>query len=376
MKKLVELVEAFTVLEDFKWVRGTTLPQFLGQFLEKVEEVRKSGGELSDQYLSLRLLRSSNLDKLHHCLDNINISELTYKEVRNLLCKIYKDTGNQLTDNNQNKRETVSNDNPQKLNVEFRGWPGEGNAYIYTTMGQDLSAKNKLPLRDKNISKNLGEKRKKVMVTNSDTATSINTLRHGLNPSNKNKTVSKCVICRSVYHWSMDCPDQSSHNIDIDPGALESLQEYTEGGGYNATVISSNVSKSVCGLPWLRSYLNSLSPQEKSQIVETSSSHVFNFRKVGPVTSMKKLVIPLIKDDARRKQINVEVEVVDRNIPLCLSRSTLKRSKARIDSNTETVVISGVRCHFNISKHGLHYLLLSSAIRPPETDSSTHTVSG
>ena len=86
---LAKLVEVFTNLEDFKWVRTMTLSQFLEEFSERAEEVKKCGGELSDLYLALRLLKSSNLDKLHCLLDNLNIAKLTYTEVKKLVCKVY-----------------------------------------------------------------------------------------------------------------------------------------------------------------------------------------------------------------------------------------------------------------------------------------------
>ena len=67
------------------------------------------------------------------------------------------------------------------------------------------------------------------------------------------------------------------------------------------------------------SYIETLSPREKSEVVDTGSSAVFNFRKMGNVESSRKLVIPL------EEHIKIEVEVVDKNIPLLLSRAALKR---------------------------------------------------
>ena len=94
----------------------------------------------------------------------------------------------------------------------------------------------------------------------------------------------------------MDCPDQSVHTVNIDPGGLESLQEETCDSGYSPVVISASVSRSVCGLPWLQSYIETLAPHEKRKVVHTPSSKVFNFRKLGQIQSVK-VIIPLEKTD-------------------------------------------------------------------------------
>ena len=357
---LVELVDAFTLLEEYKWGRNQALPQLLQKFTERVDEVQKNGGDLSDQYLALRLLRSSNLDKLHQCLDNINIRQLTYSEVRELVCKVYKDTGNDRktvhskpTGNATHKLDniTLNSSNPRQA----RGWSSEGDKNNNMIMGKDLTDQIKLPLRRKKQSENPGEKLPPRKI---DIVTSVNSLRQGKNPANKNKVVSKCVICRSTFHWSPDCPDQSVHKVDIDPGGLEQLQEDTCDSGYNPVVITADVSKSVCGLPWLLSYLETLSPREKSKIVNTASSTDFNFREVGRVKSFTKLTIPLLRED--KKQISIEVEVVERNIPLLLSRASLTRGKVKINPHADTMSISGMTMYLNLHQSGLLYLLLTS----------------
>ena len=356
---LVELVEAFTNLENFTWVRNTTRSQFLGQFSERVEEVKRCNGELSDFYLALRLLKCSNLHKLNHCLDNLNIAKLTYSEVRKLVCKVYKDTDGDDTDSEDNHQKTdiqvtaineAKTDRVTTGSQKHRGWSGESNTNL--TIGKDPAAKKRLPL----------QKGKTLNTYNSctskpDVASSVNSLRHGRNPSNKNGVISKCVICRSINHWSMDCPDQSIHQVDIDTKQLERLHEDTCNNGYSSTIFSTDVSKSVCGIDWLISYIESLSPREKSMVVDSPSDIVFNFRKTGQVTSLKSVTIPLIMDRQLKKVASVKVEVVEMNIPLLLSRATLISARTRINPLTNTVEFSGVRRYVNLHESGYYFML-------------------
>ena len=193
-----------------------------------------------------------------------------------------------------------------------------------------------------------------------DIATSVNSLRNGKNPCNKNNVPSKCVICRSILHWSMDCPDQSIHKVNIDPGGLEQLQRETSVNDHNSVVVSTEVSKSVCGRPWLLSYMETLAPHVRSGIVETPSSTDFYFGNVGRLTAYSKCIIPL--DRVGKKTISVEVELVQTDIPLMLSRATLKRGNAKIDPHTDTMMLSGKMMYLNHSQSGLYYIMLSGGL--------------
>ena len=364
---LSELVNSFSLLEEFEWRKKVTLEKFLEQFSMKVKTVRDYGGEMSDQYLALRLLRASHLDKLTHCLDNITISKLTYSEVLALLCKMYKNHGNSqqniivnavadVAQDTKSCEDKVSTSRPP----EVRGWSMEGKKEPDSTMGKDPTdkpVKSILPLFNKDLPKSSSEIKKCKVAT----AKSVNSLRHGRNPTNQNNITSKCVICRSVYHWSMDCPDQDVHQVNIDPGGLKRLQKDISGSGYHAVVVSGDVTKAVCGLPWLLQYLESLSSDERQRVVDSSSSTVFNFLKVGKVTSLKKLKIPLTRDNNTR--VSIEVEVVENDIPLLLSRAVLIKGRVKLDPHRDTMTMSGMLRYLNVSSSGLYYMLLLSSDR-------------
>ena len=143
---LRELVDSVSTLETFKWGKSASLNQFLEQFSEKVQRVQSScGGILSDQHIVLCLLRSSNLDKLEHCLGNLNINELSFSAVKDLVRKVYRDTSN---DNVDTSKDQDKNNPPSP--VKLRGWSDseKGSQRKNRIMGQDPTATKHLPLLD------------------------------------------------------------------------------------------------------------------------------------------------------------------------------------------------------------------------------------
>ena len=165
------------------------------------------------------------------------------------------------------------------------------------------------------------------------------------------------MVCRSIKHWSTDCPNQSLHKVNIDSWDLINLQKDTI--GYNALVVTSEVSKSVCGLTWLLSYLKTLTPHEKSKVVvDSTTSKIFSIMGSGRVSSLHTVTIPFLRDG--KKQISIEVEVVDRDIPLLVSRSALSKGRADIDPYTDTMSMSGIKLYLNVSREGHYYMLLTN----------------
>ena len=54
------------------------------------------------------------------------------------------------------------------------------------------------------------------------------------------------------------------------------------------------------------------------------------------------------------------MEVVDRDIPLLVSRSALSKGRADIDPYTDTMSMSGIKLYLNVSREGHYYMLLTN----------------
>ena len=60
----------------------------------------------------------------------------------------------------------------------------------------------------------------------------------------------------------------------------------------NDSVLNSGCNQNVCGLPWLNSYLETLTDDEKSKVIENESHAVFNFGDGKLFNSLKSVIIP------------------------------------------------------------------------------------
>ena len=346
--KWMKLVDSFSILEECEWVGEISIDQFLNNFSKTVSEVRACGGQISEQYIALRLLRATKLDKLH-CLGHLNIIELDYREVKQLLCKIY-----------QHQTQTHKDpENPHSPN-EQRGWSGKGSNTDSRTRGKDPAATKNAPLLNKivkpsqiNISSKIKEKPKVKTSNQKDTTSAVNSLRQQ-NPANQHGVVSKCVICRSIYHWSIDCPDLVTHNVDISYQDLLDIQTRTAGD--NTVLITADVSKSLVGLSWITQYLETLPPSLVSQVVDFPASNSFRIKNFGEISSFQNFIIPLMGNKDGHKSISVDV--VDVDFPLLLSRNSLRKAQTVLDPVAATAEMCGKTIQCTKTEQGYYFFPL------------------
>jgi len=361
---LSALVDAFSKMEHLEWANNTPLNQFLQKFEEKVRKVKENGGILPDQYVALRLLKSTNLDKLQNHLEHLNIEELSYSEVKKLVLKVYCNPTN-------HSSEALEIHNNTNSPSSSRGWLGKDSHSTGKIMGESTDTKH-LPLHDNNFNKTFYVYPSKTYVkpppnnnaseivqspNETDSASkndpaSINTLRR-INPANQNGVLSKCVICRSVRHWSMDCPNQKVQKVGINYEHLETIQKNPLASDH-AAVVSAGVSKSVCGSSWIHSYLKTLSPQMSAEVIHHQASNQFHINGLGEISSSLEITIPLSYE---RK---IRVCVVDIDIPLLISRSAFIQADTKVDSSSATIIMGGELIYCNINDDGLMYFLLSA----------------
>ena len=97
-------------------------------------------------------------------------------------------------------------------------------------------------------------------------------------------------------------------------------------------IVDSGCPRTVCGKVWMDSYLDSMSC--KDRVVSKPSYHRFHFADGSVHKSVDNLIIPVYINN---EQVPLTVDVIDCNIPLLLSRSTLKRANATIDFENDSL---------------------------------------
>jgi len=109
----------------------------------------------------------------------------------------------------------------------------------------------------------------------------------------------------------------------------------------------------VCGIDWLKSYIQTLSEDEKLRIEENESETTFKFGDSNVFKSMKKVKFPvnIIGDRA-----NITADVVNCSIPLLFSKKSMKRAQMKLVLENDIAVIHGKEVKLRCTSSG-HYCL-------------------
>ena len=166
----------------------------------------------------------------------------------------------------------------------------------------------------------------------------------GKNPVDSTGNITRCEICDSINHWAGNCPDNKSdekavkatHAVNLYQSSLltdQSLKQLT-GESLSAAVLDSGASRTVCGQFWMNCYLETLNESELKDVETYESNSVLKFGDGQKIESMKKMKIP-----ARIgfKNVKIETDAVNTNIPLLLSKASMK--KANTDTNLKQTLL-------------------------------------
>lgn len=167
------------------------------------------------------------------------------------------------------------------------------------------------------------------------------------NAVNKYARVRKCYVCGSEHHLSPPCPksvymsraseghgEAESYAVVENPGMMSVLMT----DSFNYAILDTACSSTVCGVDWLKSYIQTLSDQEKTVMEEEKSETTFRFADGEVYKSIKKVKFPvnIIGDRAY-----VTADVVDCSIPLLFSKKSMKRAQMKLDLENDTALIHG-----------------------------------
>ena len=133
------------------------------------------------------------------------------------------------------------------------------------------------------------------------------------------------------------------------PNQLEGLLSES----WNCAVLDCGASKTVCGKAWLKRYESSLPIHEYQKIQLTESSSVYRFGDGQKVQSIGNVKLPAVIGS---KKVIIDTDVVDQDIPLLFSRSSMKKSQMRLDFKNDTINVFDRDVPLNITQSG-HYTI-------------------
>ena len=164
----------------------------------------------------------------------------------------------------------------------------------------------------------------------------------------------RCNICKSIQHLRYNCPyaqevqeilDRKKAGINFsmfvgcassDTNNLQSL--LNESKGY--AILDSGCSTTVCGEKWLDNFVKSLSDEDRFKIKIEPSAQEFTFGDGNTVRSKRKVTLPCWMGGVSGE---LTTDVVCCNIPLLLSRKSMKSTGMLLDFKNDTATVGTKR---------------------------------
>ena len=106
----------------------------------------------------------------------------------------------------------------------------------------------------------------------------------------------------------------------------------------DCAIVDSGCVTTVCGNPWADTFIDSLSPELRSQIEVQPSNQTFTFGDGKTYTSKRKIKLPCWLGGVRGE---FYTDVIDCNIPLLLSRKSMKAIDAVLHFKKDEMTIQG-----------------------------------
>ena len=163
------------------------------------------------------------------------------------------------------------------------------------------------------------------------------------NPDDNNNNDSECMFLRNIENEDTIFLSKIG-NIESDILNKEARK---------CKVLDSACSSTVCGESWMNDYLLSLTPEDRKKVVVKESDKLFKFGGGEKLKSVGRYMIPIVIVD---KEVMLATDVVKSDLPLLLSKSSMKKANMKMDLQTDTAEIYGVKVMLNETLSG-HYCI-------------------
>lgn len=383
--------EAYTKFEQFRQSENMSMGDYVAQFELLHTKTSKHDMSLPDAVLAFKLLDKTLLSERDRQLALTACSDIKFSTMKSSLKRIFGGHGHAI-------KSEISLQESQE-SVLAVGNSRNGGRYYSNSNNRPRPNIRNTSSRPTNVRsysvRQTNEAQKPRPQSNDSTGTYTNDakgVQKGTNPLNRFGKRSKCAICESVFHWARDCPDKSydqsvnlveeehypiSRSDDLRRPTASTTETFrpmpsTESvnitlfskneesqtkneifmiESYGAAVLDTACTKTVCGKRWLNDYISELSDFENKNITISESNQEFRFGDGALCRSTENCVIPAIIGNTTCK---ISTEVVDCDIPLLLSKDSLKKANTVLDLQNDTATMFGKPINLEFTSSG-HY---------------------
>lgn len=180
----------------------------------------------------------------------------------------------------------------------------------------------------------------------------------------------RCHHCESIYHFLNKCPDKQEKRESVVKPVLftedeAELSQFTK-EARNCGALDTGCTSSVSGKIWLEMYLESLDTKDRQETRgPLVSDRVFKFGNDGKLKSEGKYFLPAV---IAGMEVELEVDYVDSDIPLLLSKKAMKKAGMVIDMRDDTVTAFGKKTKLVTTSSGHYCIPLSRRSTQEEVD--------
>ena len=373
----------FTELERFEKFRRSSsmsMSSFLSEFERLHNKVKNYDCKYPDGVLAYKLLLAANLtqddkrlckatiatgkwsyasviEQLNKISDNISLEKSEtpdraikleptfYANHRSRRYESYEESSEGEVEEGEDQGKKMSCKSDEEHGVYYGNNNRRNNYYQRNYRDQDRKSSNRPGYRRFSNNESQNQPRKYINVNISKLKDLYNSDPEVPNPKDDRGFPTTCRRCRSIYHWLQDCPHKDSSNKDTtskskvyygsdptDEVYISLFQTSTTasvdevrclvGETLDMAVIDSGCPTNVCGKKWFSNYCESMSENERAKLQSERSTKSFRFGDSQPITSMKRVLLPITLTD---KNMYLPTDVVEMDIPLLLSKETQER---------------------------------------------------
>ena len=366
-----ETTRAFCAFGEFVEYRrgsGESFTKFILDFEKRYREVRKYDLTLNDKVQAYFLLKAANLSDEHERLVRTT-STLKYKEMKEQLQKVFGDFNEDKSGTGVlpvKKEDCFYNESSGTANRNFRDRQG-GNRGWYGASKSTFRGRGRGKLTNQRLSSNDNLRQRQstgnefVRQGAEKDSFKQNESDRGGNPFDSNGNVMRCHECDSTKHFVSDCPHRKIEDAKVTihltlvAGAGHAEQQTMVAETLGNGILDSACTKTVAGSTWVDEYLSLLSDEERLNVEKTSkpSSSLFRFGDGKESKSKKSLIIPMT---IAGSQLEIEVDVVDVEIPLLISKPTMKQLGMTIDFANGQAFVKGRQVQLKSNSSG-HFMI-------------------
>ena len=200
-------------------------------------------------------------------------------------------------------------------------------------------------------------------------------IKKKVNPTGADGNIKRCKSCESIRHLLPECPDsyenmQEAHVTELDTvGEEDYLDEemkecfITESSSElkrfcveakNCAALDSCCTGVVCGEQWLKTFVASLSESSRKMIIgPVKSNCTFKFGNQQKLTSIARYKLPV---SIGGRSLMIDTEVIKSDIPMLLSKQSMKDMGMVLNFINDTAVIDGQKINLSETSSG-HYII-------------------